>query len=174
MYKVKIPLACAKCCKNVYYFEGQLHIIFKTGIVLSFPHFFKKKKNGVKAHTSGRGNFVINRCNVEIYFFKAWKWQKAFKKSQIADIIQRIMHSLVKMKLWFYFTFVAIFFCIYVHSHFIMCLAPWLCKAIYIQIYMKEIYSLSTTDDVLFYCWIKLFSKLLLPVVSKLCNGLGQ
>lgn len=65
------------------------------------------------------------------------------------DIIQRIMHSLIRMKLWFSFSLVAIiFFCINVLISLCALLPDCAKLYIYIQIYiyMREIYSLSTTD----------------------------
>lgn len=67
------------------------------------------------------------------------------------DIIQRIMHSLIRMKLWFSFSLVAIiFFCINVLISLCAllpdCAKLYIYIQIYIYIYMREIYSLSTTD----------------------------
>lgn len=76
------------------------------------------------------------------------------KKSKMylrEDIIQRIMHSLIRMKLWFSFSLVAIiFFCINVHSfHYVPCsliVQSYIYTHKYIYIYEREIYSFSTTD----------------------------
>lgn len=99
---------------------------------------------------------------------------------QKENIIQRIMHSLVKMKLWFSCSL----YCFLLHKCTLISLCALLpdCAKlyiytqiyIYIYIYEKEIYSFSTTDMFLFYCWIKLVSELHLPLVINYCNGLGQ
>lgn len=67
----------------------------------------------------------------------------------------------------FSFSFVAVFFCLNVLSfHYVPC-SLIVQTYIYIDVYIREIYSVLLMF--LFYCWIKLFSKLLLPVtVSKL------
>lgn len=95
------------------------------------------------------------------------------------DIIQRIMHSSIRMKLWFSFSLVAIiFFCINVHSfHYVPCsliVQSYIYTHKYIYIYMRERYIHSVLLMFLFYCWIKLLSELHLPLVINYCNGLGQ
>lgn len=93
---------------------------------------------------------------------------------QVEDIIiQRIMHSSVKMKLQFFLQLCYYFLLHKMYAHFIMCLAPIVQSYIYIDIYMREIYSVLLRRFL--FCWIKLFSKLLLPVMSvNYCNGLAH
>lgn len=95
------------------------------------------------------------------------------------DIIQRIMHSLIRMKLWFSFSLVAIiFFCINVLISLCAllpdCAKLYIYIQIYIYIYIWERYIHSVLLMFLFYCWIKLLSELHLPRVINYCNGLGQ
>lgn len=144
-------------------------ILYWTGIAPFLP--FKKWSQGSHWHL-GCGSFALNIHNVGIYFLKHEKGgkRKCVIKYPVEDTVQMIMHSsLGKDEVPMFLSALSVlFFGFSVCSHFMTCLAPWLCKPIYIEIYMREIYSVLLTRF-LFYCWIKLFSELLLPVpVSEL------
>lgn len=91
-------------------------------------------------------SFAINRYNVEIYTFLKHEDDKHFKAPDRGHLF-RHYSQLGKDEVMVSFSLVAVFFCINVCYHFICALLPD-CVKLYINkyIYMKEIYSFSTTD----------------------------
>lgn len=80
------------------------------------------------------------------------------------DIIRRIMHSLVKMKLWFSSSLY--YFLLHKCTLISLCALLPDCAKLYIHtnIYMRKRYIHSVLLTMfLFYCWIKLISQLYLP-----------